>query len=107
MLTGKNTIFPSGLNDCVKNLIRCLQNLNKAISKMKMISLGFIIKKGAGCIKRYSIENSKFSTGSGSGSGAITLNQRTIANDLVMLEVVARGRYKSHFYCTNSCLYSG
>lgn len=30
---------------------------------------------------------------SGSGSGQVALNQRTIALDLIMLEMVARGRY--------------
>jgi hypothetical protein len=33
------------------------------------------------------------SIGSGSGSETAPLNQRTIALDLTMLEVVARGRY--------------
>lgn len=34
-----------------------------------------------------------FRSGSGSGSGLVTLNQRTIALNLTMLDLVARGRY--------------
>ncbi|CAD5218654.1 unnamed protein product [Bursaphelenchus okinawaensis] len=43
--------------------------------------------------KSYCGSECTWESGSGSGSGLVTLNQRTIALNLTMLELVARGRY--------------
>ncbi|CAD5226062.1 unnamed protein product [Bursaphelenchus xylophilus] len=75
---------------CVILMLKCLKRngkLKKSLpNQTALLGLGDNEKSYCG-------SECTWESGSGSGSGLVTLNQRTIALNLTMLELVARGRY--------------